>query len=151
VARGRAAVPADADVIAVHDGARPLVTPALIAEAIDALDADGALDGVVVGHPSYDTLKLVGARDRVAGTLDRTTVWAAQTPQVFRAPVLRRAYARAEAEGFAATDDASLVERAGGSVRMLAGPLDNIKVTVPEDMLIVERLLRTRVEGAGDE
>jgi 2-C-methyl-D-erythritol 4-phosphate cytidylyltransferase len=70
---------------------------------------------------------------------------------VFRAPVLRRAYARAEAEGFAATDDASLVERAGGSVRMLAGPRDNIKVTVPEDMLIVERLLRTRVEGAGDE
>ncbi|MGB4442602.1 MAG: 2-C-methyl-D-erythritol 4-phosphate cytidylyltransferase [Coriobacteriia bacterium] len=151
VARGLAAVPADADVIAVHDGARPLVTPALIAEAIDALDADAALDGVVVGHPSYDTLKLVGARDRVAGTLDRTTVWAAQTPQVFRAPVLRRAYARAEAEGFAATDDASLVERAGGSVRMLAGPRDNIKVTVPEDMLIVERLLRTRVEGAGDE
>lgn len=151
VARGLAEVPADAEVIAVHDGARPLVTPALIAEAIDALHADRALDGVVVGHPSYDTLKLVGAQDRVTGTLDRATVWAAQTPQVFRAPVLRRAYASAEAEGFVATDDASLVEHVGGSVRMLAGPRDNIKVTVPEDMLIVERLLQARVEGAGDE
>lgn len=151
VARGLAEVPADADVIAVHDGARPLVTPALIAEAIVALAEDSALDGVVVGHRSYDTLKLVGAQDRVTGTLDRTSVWAAQTPQVFRASALRRAYEHAEAAGFTGTDDASLVEHAGGSVRMLAGPRDNIKVTVPEDLLIVERLLQARVEGIGDE
>lgn len=151
VACGLAEVPPDADIIAVHDGARPLVTPTLIAEAIGALVADSALDGIVVGHRSYDTLKLVGAQDRVTGTLDRTSVWAAQTPQVFRASALRRAYEDAGAEGFIATDDASLVEHAGGSVRMLPGPRDNIKVTVPEDLLIVERLLQARAEGACDE
>lgn len=148
VARGLAGVPGDAGIIAVHDGARPLVTPSLIAEAIGALLADDALDGVVVGHPSYDTLKVVGARDRVTATLDRAVVWAAQTPQVFRASVLRRAHREAEAEGFHGTDDASLVERAGGSVGMLRGPRDNIKVTVPEDLLVVERLIKAR-EGAG--
>lgn len=151
VARGLAEVPADADVIAVHDGARPLVTPGLITGAIAALRADATLDGVVVGHPSYDTLKLVGAQDRVTGTLDRTSVWAVQTPQVFRAPMLRRAYAMAEAEGFTGTDDASLVEHAGGAVRMFAGPRDNLKITVPEDVLVVERLLQARAEGVGDE
>lgn len=151
VARGLALVPADADVIAVHDGARPLVTPTLITEAMGALAADDALDGVIVGHPSYDTLKLVGAQDRITGTLDRSTVWAAQTPQVFRASILRHAYASAEADGFKATDDASLVEHVGGSIKMLVGPRDNIKVTVPEDMIVVERLLQARAEGAGDE
>lgn len=151
VARGLAEVPRDADIIAVHDGARPLVTPALIAGAIAALRADATLEGVVVGHPSYDTLKLVGAQDLVTGTLDRASVWAVQTPQVFRAPMLRHAYAMAEAEGFTGTDDSSLVEHAGGPVRMFAGPRDNLKITVPEDVLVVERLLQARAEGAGGE
>lgn len=150
VALGLAAVPADADIIAVHDGARPLVTPDLIAEAVEALEVDTASVGVVVGHPSYDTLKQVDDDGRVIGTLDRAAVWAAQTPQVFRAGALRRAYAEASSQGYRGTDDASLVERAGGSVKMLAGPRDNLKITVPEDVPVVEALLRTRAEERHD-
>ncbi len=150
VARGLDVCPASATTITVHDGARPLVTPALIAEAISALESDPSLAGVVVGHPSYDTLKQVDDSGRVIRTLDRATVWAAQTPQVFRAEALRRAYEEAVAEGYRGTDDASLVERAGGEVRMVAGPRDNLKITVPEDVLVVETLLQARTRGEHD-
>lgn len=147
VARGLAAVPAEADIVLVHDGARPLVTPALIERAIDALADDASLDGIVVGHPSYDTLKVVDAAGTITATADRAAIWSAQTPQVFRARSLREAYARAEADAAEATDDASLVERVGGKVRMLAGPRENIKVTVHEDLLVVEQLLLARAQG----
>jgi 2-C-methyl-D-erythritol 4-phosphate cytidylyltransferase len=127
VAAGLAALPADATIVAVHDGARPLVTPDIIASAILALASDSAVDGVVVGHPSYDTLKRVDASGVVIGTLDRRECWIAQTPQVFRADAVKRAYHRAEAEGRTGTDDASLVEAVGGAVRMVAGSRENIK------------------------
>lgn len=140
---GIAALP-DADVLVVHDGARPLVTPSLVCEAVAALEADGSLDGVVVGHPAYDTLKAVAPSGVVEGAVDRSRVWVAQTPQVFRADSLREAYAAAVRDGFLGTDDASLVERSGGRVRMLLGPRDNVKVTVPEDLDLVEAVLRTR-------
>ncbi len=144
VAAGLAAVSADATVIAVHDGARPLVTPDLIAGALDALVAAPTADGVVVGHPSYDTLKVVDAEGRIVSTPDRATLWAVQTPQVFRANALREAYRRAELEGFTGTDDASLVERLGGTVLVYQGPRDNIKITVAGDVLVAERLLEAR-------
>lgn len=144
VRAGLAAVPAESAFILVHDGARPLVTPELINAAIEALERDGSLDGVVVGHPSYDTLKLVDAEVHVSGTADRTTIWAAQTPQVFRAEALRSAYERAGTQGWDGTDDASFVERAGGRIAMHVGPRDNIKVTVPGDLSAADRLLRAR-------
>lgn len=147
VAAGLRAVPAEARVVVVHDGARPLVTPAVLAEAIAALEADEGLAGVVVGHPAYDTLKLVDADACVIGTVDRTAFWVAQTPQVFRADALRRAHERAQRAGFVGTDDASLVERDGGRVRMVAGPRDNIKVTVAEDLVLAEALLASRERG----
>lgn len=147
VHNGLAAVSDEATLVAVHDGARPLVTPALVTAMIDALAADAALAGLVVGHPSYDTLKTVRPDRHVVGTPDRSAVWVAQTPQVFRAPVLREAYERAAEDGFSGTDDASLVERLGHPVAMFPGPRDNLKVTVPEDLLIVERLLALRAEG----
>lgn len=147
VANGLAGVPADAAFVAVHDGARPLIAPALIASVFAALAADDTLAGLVVGHPSYDTLKQVDAGGRILGTPDREGLWAAQTPQVFRADALREAYDRALAEGFAGTDDASLVERLGKPVAMYPGPRDNLKVTVPEDLLIIERLLTLRSGG----
>lgn len=147
MAAGLAAVPAEAAFIAIHDGARPLVEPPLIASVFTALAADEALAGLVVGHPSYDTLKSVDASGRILGTPDRDGLWAAQTPQVFRAGALREAYDRARAEGYAGTDDASLVERLGMPVGMFPGPRDNLKVTVPEDLLIIERLLALRGEG----
>jgi 2-C-methyl-D-erythritol 4-phosphate cytidylyltransferase/2-C-methyl-D-erythritol 2,4-cyclodiphosphate synthase len=141
VACGLRAVPPDADIIVVHDGARPLVTPEVVSAAIRALLADPGLDGVVVGHPSYDTLKIVDGDARVVGTADRRAFWSAQTPQVFRADVLRGAYERAESLGIEGTDDAAIVEAAGGRVAMLRGPRDNVKVTVPEDLRFVERAL----------
>jgi len=150
VAAGLEAVPASAEVVAVHDGARPLVTPDVIARAIGTLEADETLAGVVVGRPSYDTLKIVDDDGIVAGTVDRDLFWTAQTPQVFRAGVLRSAYQRSATDGVLGTDDASLVERCDGTVRMLAGPRRNIKVTVLEDLAIAEALLGVRGEGECD-
>lgn len=138
------AVPTTYEYIAVHDGARPLVTVDLIAHAINALKGNLDADGVVVGHPSIDTLKVVNGRS-IVGTPDRTAFWIAQTPQVFRAKIARRAYKEAMFEGFVGTDDSSLVERIGGRVMMLEGPRDNIKVTVPEDVGPVVAALSARV------
>jgi len=135
---------ASGDTIIIHDGARPLVTSTVIENAVSTLLGDSAADGLVVGHPSYDTVKSVSDDGYVDRTEDRARLWLAQTPQVFRAGVLRDAYARAAAEGFTGTDDASLVEHAGGQVRLMLGPRDNIKVTVPEDLVVVERLLEER-------
>jgi 2-C-methyl-D-erythritol 4-phosphate cytidylyltransferase len=146
VAAGLASVPPGSRTIAVHDGARAFVEPSTIAAALAALEADPALDGVVVGHPSYDTIKLTDATGLVVDTPDRSGMWVAQTPQVFWADALGRAHARAEAEAFEGTDDASLVERDGGSVRMLEGPRWNLKVTVPEDLEVLAALLVRREE-----
>ncbi len=144
VSAGLRALSEEASIIVVHDGARPLVTHVIFTDAIAALRGDGSADGVVVGHPSIDTLKTVDAQGTVTGTPDRASLWVAQTPQVFRARVLRRAHEAAEASGFNGTDDASLVERAGGVVRMVEGPRHNIKVTVPEDMVFAAALLAVR-------
>ena len=144
VTNGVDAVPTTYEYIAVHDGARPLVTVDLIAHAINALKGNLDADGVVVGHPSIDTLKVVNGRSFV-GTPDRTAFWIAQTPQVFRAKIARRAYKEAMFEGFVGTDDSSLVERIGGRAMMLEGPRDNIKVTVPEDVGPVVAALSARV------
>lgn len=143
VAAGLEVLSAEAEVVVVHDGARPLVTPDVIDAAVLAL-REGGVDGVVVGHPAYDTIKRVGPDGAVIATEDRSTLWVAQTPQVFRSATMRVAYAAAEEEGFLGTDDASLVERTGGCVMMLLGPRDNLKVTVPEDLLVVERILQAR-------
>ena len=121
------------ELIAIHDGARPLVTLDLVNRAVSMLKANDDIDGVVVGHPSIDTLKVVDD-DSIVGTPDRNMFWVAQTPQIFRSNSLRRSYSTAMFEGFVGTDDSSLVERMGDLVRMINGPRDNIKVTVPEDI-----------------
>lgn len=141
-----AALPSCVELVAVHDGARPLVTPELVEAALQALDADPRLDGVVVGHPSVDTVKIVEG-ETVASTPDRSTLWTVQTPQVFRIGALKAARLEAEDAGFVGTDDASLVERSGGLLRVLPGPRDNIKVTVPSDLIAAQALLEAR-EGA---
>lgn len=144
VAAGLAAVSPEADTICVHDGARPLILPQTIEGAVRMLESAQSLAGVVVGHLAYDTLKAVDSSGMITATLDRSQIWVAQTPQVFRARALRQAYAAAEAEATTGTDDAMLVERNGGVVAMFAGPRDNVKITVPEDLPIVERLLEAR-------
>jgi 2-C-methyl-D-erythritol 4-phosphate cytidylyltransferase len=140
-----AALPAELDVIAVHDAARPLVTAEVVARCI-ALALEGF--GAVAGCPAVDTLKRVGVDGAVLETPDRASLWHAQTPQAFPAQVLRAAYADGTAEG---TDDAALVEQAGSGtiVRMVdAGP-SNLKVTRPLDVTLAEAILRSR-EAGGD-
>ncbi len=133
---GLAAVPAGAEVIVVHDSARPLAMAALYTSAVDAVRA-GA-DGAVCAVALADTLKRVEGAT-VVETVDRQNLWAAQTPQAFAAGVLRRAHADAPE----ATDDAVLVEAAGGLVTVVAGDPRNLKLTRPGDLVVAEALLAT--------
>ena len=137
---GLAAVPHSAEVIVVHDAARPLASPGLFDAVIEAVTGGGA-DGAVPGVPPSDTIKEVDGAGNVTGTLDRSTLVAVQTPQAFRAGVLRRAHERA---GAGATDDAVLVEALGGRVRVVPGDPRNIKITAPDDLGAAERLLASR-------
>ncbi|NTU71066.1 MAG: 2-C-methyl-D-erythritol 4-phosphate cytidylyltransferase [Coriobacteriia bacterium] len=148
VASGIAAASDDATVLIVQDGARPLLTPSLVEATVSALQADPRADGAVAGHPSIDTLKTVTG-GVVDGTPDRARYWAVQTPQAFRAESLRAAYARAAKDGFIGTDDAAIVEHAGGRVVLVEGPRDNIKVTVAEDIAVVEAVLSFRRSEEG--
>jgi len=131
----------EATIAVVHDAARPLITRELVQECIDALEG---WDGVVAAAPVPDTIKQADPSGRVVRTLDRSALWAIQTPQVFRAEVLRRALDVDDAVLAAATDDASLVEAAGGSVRVVEAAAENIKVTRPVDLALAEALLRAR-------
>jgi len=133
VRAGLAAVPAEAAIVVVHDGARPLASPALFAAVVDAVAA-GA-DGAVPGIPVADTLKRVDG-DTVSATLARDGLVAVQTPQAFRADVLRRAHAQ-EPD---ATDDAALVEALGATVRVVPGDPRNIKVTDRRDLDVADAL-----------
>jgi 2-C-methyl-D-erythritol 4-phosphate cytidylyltransferase len=148
VRRGLAAVPSDATVVVVHDAARPLASPDLFVSVI-ATVTDGGADGAVPGVPPSDTIKAVDESGRVTDTLDRATLVAAQTPQAFRADVLRRAHDAAAAGASAgapvgATDDAMLVEALGGTVRVVPGEPGNLKITDPADLGAAERLLAAR-------
>ena len=103
-----------------------------------------------MGYPSIDTLKVV-ENGVVVGTPDRSVFWNAQTPQVFRAGIYRRAHASALSDGFVGTDDSSLIERLGGRVLMVEGKRDNIKLTVPEDYLIISAAIRAAIEDRREE
>jgi 2-C-methyl-D-erythritol 4-phosphate cytidylyltransferase len=138
---GLEAVPAEAEVIVVHDAARPLAPPALFADVLEALDEEGVV-GVVPGLAPSDTIKVVDGNMNVTSTLDRASLVAVQTPQAFRADVLRAAHARAaNSPDAVATDDAMLVEASGGRVRVVPGYPGNLKITTPDDLATAERLL----------
>ena len=144
VRRGLAAVPADAEVVVVHDAARPLASPDLFVAVIAAV-TDGGADGAVPGVPPSDTIKAVDESGRVTDTLDRATLVAVQTPQAFRADALRRAHDEAAAgASVGATDDAMLVEALGGTVQVVPGEPGNLKITDPTDLGAAERLLAAR-------
>ena len=143
VRRGLAAVPSDAEVIVVHDAARPLASAGLFDSVIRAVTEGGA-DGAVPGLTPSDTIKVVDDKREVTSTLDRRSLVAVQTPQAFRAEVLRRAHGegRLVAPGAtAATDDAMLVEALGGRVHVVSGEPGNLKITTPQDLRTAERLL----------
>ncbi len=128
VRNGLAAVPAAATIVCVHDAARPLATAELFRRVVDAVAAGN--DGVVPAVPVTDTIKLVDDDGAVVDTPPRERLVAVQTPQGFRATVLRRAHAT----GLDGTDDASLVERVGGRVITVPGEAWNDKITTPEDL-----------------
>jgi 2-C-methyl-D-erythritol 4-phosphate cytidylyltransferase len=123
------------EVVLVHDAARPLAHPGLFATVLAALE--GGADGAVAAVPVADTLKRVDAEGNIVETIDRTGLWAVQTPQGFRLDVLRAAHA-GEPE---ATDDAALVEAAGGQVVVVAGDARNLKITEPTDLDLLEALI----------
>lgn len=126
------------ELVAVHDAARPLVTPEHFDAAISTLAGSSGLDGVIVAAPVPDTVKAVDDEGRVTGTLDRSGLRLAQTPQVFRSAALRSALAAGDPGS--ATDDASLVEGNGGTVGVVELPLPNPKLTWPGDMEVIEAL-----------
>jgi 2-C-methyl-D-erythritol 4-phosphate cytidylyltransferase len=136
------ALPGDEPVI-VHDAARPLARPELFERALAALASSGA-DAVVAAARVTDTVKRADRDGRVLETLDRSALWAVQTPQAFRRAALARALAQPDDVLAAATDDAGLVERAGGRVHVVESPADNLKVTTPTDLRLAELLLAER-------
>jgi 2-C-methyl-D-erythritol 4-phosphate cytidylyltransferase len=137
-----AAAPPGHDEVVVHDAARPLATPEHFRAALTALaDADCA----VAAAPVTDTVKEAGPDRVVAATLDRSRLWAIQTPQAFRRAALERALAVGDDVLARATDDAWLVERTGGTVRVVESTPANLKVTTPHDLRIAELLLADRL------
>lgn len=137
VARAFARVPAAAEIVVVHDAARPLVSDALIARTVDAAAEDGA---AIAALAATDTVKRGNERRLIVGTVPRGEIFLAQTPQAFRTGVLREALARG---GQAAdiTDEAALVERIGHPVRLVEGDPRNVKITTADDLELAERLL----------
>jgi 2-C-methyl-D-erythritol 4-phosphate cytidylyltransferase len=131
------------ELVVVHDAARPLVTPDLIDAVLSDLGDDEEAGAVVAATPVTDTVKQVARGMEVDSTLDRSALWAAQTPQAFRAAVLRQALA---STGLLrqATDEAMLVERIGGRVILHRAPPENLKVTTPLDLRVAELLLAER-------
>jgi 2-C-methyl-D-erythritol 4-phosphate cytidylyltransferase len=134
----------DAGVVVVHDAARPLVTPEIVQDCLDTLAAHDC-DAAIAAAPVTDTIK-ESRGEEVVRTLDRSALWAVQTPQVFDRAALERALDRDPAALAGATDDASLVEQAGGTVRLVPAPRENLKVTTPLDLRVAELLLAARAD-----
>ena len=124
------AVPAAADIVIVHDAVRPLITRGLIDAVVAAVAESGA---AICALPITETVKRV-RQEVVEATLDRSELWAVQTPQAFRAALLREAHEKARRDGVIGTDDAMLVERLGHRVRVVRGLAENVKITTPEDL-----------------
>ncbi len=118
--------------VAIHDGARPHISTQIIDHAINELKGNYEIDGAIVGFPCIDTIKVL-EDGIVAGTPDRSCLWTAYTPQIFRKTIYRQAHVSALADGFVGTDDSSLIERLGGRVIAINGTRNNIKLTIPED------------------
>ena len=135
-------MPDDAAVILVHDAARPVLPEDVVGRLLDALGE--GFDGAVPGLPLADTVKRVEAGGAVSETLDRKELWAVQTPQVFRRAALERALEVSSEQLARATDDAWLIERAGGRVIVVGASPENLKVTTPFDLRVAELLLEQR-------
>ncbi len=128
--------------VLVHDGARPLADRELFGRVIAEMHKSWeSCDGIIPGVPVKDTIK-EGEHGLVKRTLKRDSLWAVQTPQIFTCEAISRAYEKAMEKKRYATDDAALLERYGGRIRIIMGSYRNIKITTPEDLIIAEALLR---------
>lgn len=132
------------ELIAIHDGARPFVKTEDIENAISVASEMGAC---AVGVPVKDTIKVIDDDNIVVDTPNRATLFAVQTPQIFKADMYKNALERAEKDGKDFTDDCQLIEYAGGRVKMVSGSYDNIKITTPEDISLAENILMKRDRG----
>ena len=135
---GLGALPGDTKIVAIHDGARPLIDPVIVRRTLLAAEKKGA---AAAGIPVKDTLKRVGEKNRIVGTVDRRDLWQVQTPQVFACDLILDAHREAQEKGWTCTDDASLIERKGGTITMVEGSALNVKITTPEDMHLAQKLL----------
>ena len=147
IANGMAHLAANADIVLVHDAARPLVSLAAIEAVIAAAREKGA---AIAAVRAKNTIKVVGEDGRVEATPSRASLWEVQTPQGFRREILQRAYEKAAQDGFLGTDDASLVERIGEAVFVVESDYGNLKITTPEDLWMAEALL-AHPAGIADE
>jgi len=137
------AAAAPGDPVLVHDAARPLLTAELARATIEALEQDETIDAAIAAVPMADTVKRVSG-GLVLQTLDRDELWGVQTPQVFRRAALERALDVPDDVLAQATDDAWLIERAGGRVRVVESTRENLKITTPHDLVVAEMLLASR-------
>jgi 2-C-methyl-D-erythritol 4-phosphate cytidylyltransferase len=138
VYRGLQAAAPDTEYVIIHDAARPLVSPALIAACLAAAQAHGA---AICALPTTDTIKSSQDHEWVEKTLDRSQLWSVQTPQAFQFRRLLEAHETARRQGLDLSDDAGVMEAVGGRVYLVPGSADNIKITRPADFAIAEQLL----------
>ncbi len=137
VASGLSMVPADCDVVVVHDGVRPFVATSLIERSVKEASHQGAC---IVATPVKETVKRVARGNIIAETVDRHDLWNAKTPQSFRLDVLTEAMNSALRDGFIGTDEASIVERLGVKVRIIESDDRNIKITTPADLMVAQSI-----------
>ena len=141
VYNGLLALAPSTETVIIHDAVRPFVEPRSILESIDAAKACGA---ATVATPAVDTIIAVNEDGTIRETLERSDLWAVQTPQTFQYDTILKAHERAEKDGVRATDDAELVRRLGHTVKVVSGSPDNIKITTRDDLLLAERILEKR-------
>lgn len=145
VYNGLKGLPADAERVLIHDGARCLATPELFDRCAAALLE---CPGLIAAVPVKDTIKVVGDQREIVDTPDRSNLWAAQTPQGFEVKTLRQCHDEGDRQGWSVTDDAALFEKCGLLVRIVEGEETNLKVTTPVDLAIAEFILRQRSPAA---
>lgn len=141
VHNGIRAITWECEYILIHDGARPLITEEVIRRTLLAAQNSGA---AICAVPVKDTIKQADSDGNVLATIPRESLWAVQTPQVFRADLIRRAYENAYVHNHYGTDDASLVEYLGEKIKIVTGDYENIKITTPEDIPTAEQILQKR-------
>ena len=137
----------DCELVMIHDGVRPFVSQEILKKSVHETANSGA---TVVAVPVKDTIKIVSMKAEVLETIDRSRIWAVQTPQTFARDILKRAYEKTFEDGFYGTDDASLVERLGVKVKIIPGSYDNIKITTPGDLALGEAILGKRASKMHD-